>query len=45
MATIYVPQLNSIFKTTPLTLVELTTTLALSTVVFFAVEMEKTVKR
>ncbi|MHB8811595.1 MAG: cation-translocating P-type ATPase [Desulfobulbaceae bacterium] len=45
MATIYVPQLNSIFKTTPLTIGQLAVTLALSTVVFFAVELEKLVKR
>ena len=45
MATIYVPQLNSIFKTTPLTFGQLAVTLALSTVVFFAVELEKLVKR
>ena len=45
MATIYVPQLNSIFKTTPLTFGQLAVTLALSTVVFFAVELEKLIKR
>jgi Ca2+-transporting ATPase len=45
MATIYVPQLNSIFKTTPLTFGQLAVTLALSTVVFIAVEVEKLVKR
>ena len=41
MATIYVPFLNKIFKTAPLTLVELLITLALSWVVFVAVELEK----
>ena len=45
MATIYVPQLNIVFKTTPLTFGQLAVTLALSTVVFFAVELEKLVKR
>jgi Ca2+-transporting ATPase len=45
MATIYVPQLNLVFKTQPLTLPELASTLALSSVVFVAVEIEKWVKR
>jgi Ca2+-transporting ATPase len=45
MATIYVPYLNGIFKTHPLTLEELCITLALSTVVFIAVEIEKIFKR
>ena len=45
MATIYVPILNPIFKTEPLTLFELVFTLALSSVVFIAVEIEKFVKR
>ena len=41
MATIYVPVLNPIFKTAPLTLGELFIALILSSVVFFAVEIEK----
>jgi Ca2+-transporting ATPase len=45
LATIYVPFLNPIFKTEPLTLAELGLTLAMSTVVFAAVEIEKLVKR
>jgi Ca2+-transporting ATPase len=45
MATIYMPQLNIFFKTQPLTLKELAATLALSSVVFFAVELEKWIKR
>jgi len=45
MATIYVPFLNSVFKTSPLSANELLLTLALSTVVFIAVELEKSVKR
>jgi Ca2+-transporting ATPase len=45
MATIYVPFLNTIFKTAPLTLGELGFTLAMSSVVFVAVEIEKFFKR
>ncbi len=41
MATIYVPSLNLIFKTEPLDLDELLLCLALSSVVFIAVEIEK----
>ncbi len=45
MATVYVPFLNPVFKTQPLTLQELLLTLALSTIVFFAVETEKLLRR
>ena len=41
MGTIYIPVLNPIFKTAPLTAGELGITLMLSSVVFFAVEIEK----
>lgn len=41
MATIYVPALNPIFKTEALDLGELLLSLALSSVVFIAVEIEK----
>ncbi len=45
MATIYVPALNPIFKTVPLTFNELLLTMALSSIIFFAVEIEKFIKR
>lgn len=45
MATIYVPFLQPIFKTEALTFGELTFTLAISPVVFIAVEIEKYFKR
>jgi len=41
LAVIYVPVLNPLFRTEPLDAVELTVCLAMSTVVFFAVEGEK----
>ena len=45
LATIYVPLLNPIFKTTPLTAGELAVTILLSSVVFLAVELEKAFRR
>lgn len=45
MATIYVPALNSIFRTAPLSLAELGATVAIAAVVFVAVEVEKWVRR
>ncbi|MBI5406994.1 MAG: cation-translocating P-type ATPase [Nitrospirae bacterium] len=45
LATIYVSLCNRIFKTEPLSLDELLFTLAMSSVVFFAVEVEKWFKR
>jgi Ca2+-transporting ATPase len=41
MATIYVPFMNDIFRTAPLSFFELAATLALSSAVFIAVEAEK----
>lgn len=41
MATIYLPWLNPIFKTAPLTAGELAFCLAMSSVVFVGVEIEK----
>jgi hypothetical protein len=45
MATIYVIFLNPIFKTVPLTISELTITMALSSIVFCAVEIKKYIRR
>ncbi len=45
LATIYVPVFNQIFKTQPLSLGELAVVLALSTIVFIAVEIEKFLRR
>lgn len=45
MAIIYIPFLNSVFKTQPLTLNELVICLVLSTVVFWGVEIVKWIRR
>ena len=45
MATIYVPFLNPIFRTAPLSLLELGLCLAAALVVYAAVELEKTWRR
>ncbi len=45
LATIYLPFLNDIFKTAPLTATELGICLALSSIVFIAVELEKRLRR
>lgn len=45
MATLYIPALNEIFHTQPLTAAELGICLALSSVVFFCVELEKLLVR
>jgi len=44
-AIIYVPALNKIFRTQPLTTNELLLTILLSTVIFWAIEIEKLVRR
>jgi Ca2+-transporting ATPase len=41
MAVVYLPPFQALFKTVPLTLEDLTLCLVLSTIVFWAVELEK----
>jgi len=45
LVTIYVPELNSVFRTQPLSGGELLLVLVLSSIVFIAVELEKLIKR
>ncbi|MBA4390628.1 MAG: calcium-translocating P-type ATPase, PMCA-type [Syntrophus sp. (in: bacteria)] len=45
LATIYVPFLNPIFKTQPLSMIQLVLCIGISSLVFFAVEAEKWVRR
>jgi P-type Ca2+ transporter type 2C len=45
MATVYVPALNGIFRTAPLSATELAAAIAIASVVFVAVEVEKWVRR
>ncbi|MBI5100752.1 MAG: cation-translocating P-type ATPase [Nitrospirae bacterium] len=45
MGTIYIPVMNPIFRTEPLTVSELALTLTVSSIVFVAVEIEKLIRR
>jgi Ca2+-transporting ATPase len=45
LATIYIPVLNRVFKTQPLSFWELMLVFALSSIVFFAMEAEKLIRR
>jgi P-type Ca2+ transporter type 2C len=45
LAVVYLPALNTFFKTQPLGQVEMTIVVVLSSVVFFAIELEKWVKK
>jgi Ca2+-transporting ATPase len=45
LAVVYVGPLNTVFKTQPLTLGELAACVGISSIVFFAVETEKLIRR
>jgi Ca2+-transporting ATPase len=45
LATLYIPALNAVFGTQPLSGLELLLALSLSSVIFVAVEIEKAIKR
>ncbi len=45
LAIIYIPQLSSFFHASPLTWIELLTAIGISSIAFWAVEIEKAVKR
>jgi Ca2+-transporting ATPase len=45
LVTVYVPVLNPVFKTQPLSIQELAAVIGLSSLVFLAAEMEKRMKR
>lgn len=45
LAIVYVPLLNKLFKTQPLTINELTLTILLSAIIFSAIEIEKLIRR
>ena len=45
MATLYVPPLTRVFKTTPLTAGELVSCIGVASLVLFAVELEKWLRR
>jgi Ca2+-transporting ATPase len=45
MAIIYIPAMNDFFHTSPLTMMELGAVIAISSITFWAVEIEKAIKR